>query len=284
MATSSHAANVLRFNRGFSELYHRARPSLDISVLRQLVDVAVGRGAGHPPHSLVVDIGAGTGLSTLPWAPYAARVVGVEPSDDMRAVATTASIPSNVEFVRGTSAATGLPTGCADVVTAAQALHWMPPAPTFAEVARILKPRGGVFVAYDCDWPPLCGAGAEAAYARFIAYAAGEETRLGASPGVVKYGKDGHAGRMEASGLFAHVSDVAVHQAAQGSARDLLDIALSQGGVQATLGAGATMESLGADALLSAAAECFCGDPAGVDVVRPWLYTYRVRIGVMRAP
>ena len=37
---------------------------------------------------------------------------------------------------------------------AVQALHWMEPAPTFGEVARLLRP-GGVFAALDCDWPPV---------------------------------------------------------------------------------------------------------------------------------
>jgi SAM-dependent methyltransferase len=38
------------------------------------------------------------------------------------------------------------------LVTCSQSLHWMEPEPTFAEVARILR-RGGVFAAYDYDWP-----------------------------------------------------------------------------------------------------------------------------------
>ena len=40
----------------------------------------------------------------------------------------------------------------ADIVTCSQSFHWMEPEPTLAEIARILRP-GGVFAAYDYDWP-----------------------------------------------------------------------------------------------------------------------------------
>ena len=60
----------------------------------------------------------------------------------------------------------GLADGSADVVLAVQAMHWMEPAATLAEVARILRP-GGVFATVDADWPPVTGlAAAEAAWVR----------------------------------------------------------------------------------------------------------------------
>ena len=56
----------------------------------------------------------------------------------------------------GFSFATGLPDASADVVIAVQAMHWMEPVSTLAEVARILRP-GGVFASFDADWPPVAG-------------------------------------------------------------------------------------------------------------------------------
>jgi len=44
----------------------------------------------------------------------------------------------------------------------------MEPEPTFAEVVRILR-AGGVFAAFDNDWPPTCNAEAEIAYNDFEA-------------------------------------------------------------------------------------------------------------------
>ena len=86
---------------------------------------------------------------------WADDVIGVEPSEDMLATARATPARGSA-FRRGWSHDTGLPDGCADVVMAVQALHWMEPAPTFGEVARLLRP-GGVFAAIDCDWPPVVG-------------------------------------------------------------------------------------------------------------------------------
>jgi SAM-dependent methyltransferase len=66
------------------------------------------------------------------------------------------------------SAQTGLPASSADIVTCSQSLHWMEPEPTFAEVARILR-SGGLFVAYDYDWPPTVLWEVEQAYHDVIA-------------------------------------------------------------------------------------------------------------------
>ena len=60
---------------------------------------------------------------------------------------------AHIEYREGVAHQTGLPDGCADIVTAAQALHWMEPTATLAEIARILRP-GGLFAAYDYDSPP----------------------------------------------------------------------------------------------------------------------------------
>src|SRR5690606_15398774 len=103
--------------------------------------------------ALVVDVGSGTGLSTRLWAGRADQVIGIEPGDDMRRQAEAQTAAPSVRYQPGYSTATGLPDACADIVTVSQALHWMEPEPTFAEMARILRP-GGVFAAFDCDWPP----------------------------------------------------------------------------------------------------------------------------------
>src|SRR5262245_33160873 len=137
------AANAERFS-GFADLYDRARPTPPTA----LADAVKAYQGGATPR-LVVDVGSGTGLSTRWCATWADRVIGVEPSDDMRRVAEATADP-RVSYRAGWSHATGLDGGIADVVLAAQALHWMDPEPTFAEVARILRP-GGVFVAVDCD-------------------------------------------------------------------------------------------------------------------------------------
>jgi len=146
--TSHFTANVERFS-GFASTYDRYRPTppaVLIDILTQLI--------GITSPEFVVDVGCGTGLSTRIWADRAQRVTGVEPNDDMRREAEAHTSTPAIRYQDGTSTATGLPDACADIVTASQALHWMEPEPTFAEIARILRP-GGVFAAIDCDWPPV---------------------------------------------------------------------------------------------------------------------------------
>src|SRR5215472_5054185 len=96
------AANVERF-MGFADTYAKFRPTMPTVILEILTQLA------HVPRPrLVVDIGSGTGLSTYIWADRAEKVIGVEPSDDMRrqAESQARNIP-NVSFQQGLSSATG---------------------------------------------------------------------------------------------------------------------------------------------------------------------------------
>ena len=152
--------NADRFS-GFADLYDAVRPTPP----QELASV-ITRYAGGDGPALVVDLGCGTGLSTRWAAGWAQQVIGVEPSDDMRVRAAAVTELPNVRYVAGWSNSTDLADGSADIVLAVQALHWMEPASTFTEVARILRP-GGVFAALDCDWPPsVCNAAAEQAWTR----------------------------------------------------------------------------------------------------------------------
>ena len=130
---------------------------------------------------MVVDLGCGTGLSSRWAAGWADRVIGIEPNDDMRAVAIARGTP-DVEYRAGVSHATGLADDSADVVVAVQAMHWMEPTSTHAEVARILRP-GGVFAIVDADWPPVSGVvGAEVAWVDVHQRIRVLEARLAARP------------------------------------------------------------------------------------------------------
>jgi len=137
---------------GDASAYDRTRPTPPPALLDLLTQLS------HTPHpALVVDLGSGTGLSTAIWGERAQQVIGIEPNADMRtqAVRKIEQHPSaaHITYREGVAQHTGLPDGCADIVTCAQALHWMEPTATLAEIARILRP-GGLFAAYDYDWPP----------------------------------------------------------------------------------------------------------------------------------
>jgi SAM-dependent methyltransferase len=149
--------NTDRFS-GFADLYDANRPSPPRALGPLLVSYANVR------RPAVVDLGSGTGLSSRWAAGWAGSVIGIEPNDDMRAIAEQRRT-AGVTYAPGVSHRTGLGDRVADIVLAVQAMHWMEPEPTLAEVARLLRP-GGVFAIADADWPPVAGiARAEQAWA-----------------------------------------------------------------------------------------------------------------------
>ncbi len=259
-------ANIERF-MGFARQYDQYRPSpptIILDILTQLARMARPR--------RVVDIGSGTGLATRLWTDRADQVIGIEPSDDMRHEAESHPLP-NVQYRAGLSTQTGLPDYTADIVTISQALHWMEPTGTFAEIARILRP-GGVFATIDNDWPPTIDAEAEIAYRAFLNSASQIESRRGYSPNVTRWSKDQHLQRMRDSGRFTFTKEIAVHSVEQGNAERLVGIALSQGTVQTVIKNGVTAQEMGLDAFRESVQRILGQEP------RPWYFTYRVRIGI----
>src|SRR5687768_6626315 len=101
------------FERGAAD-YEEGRPGYPAAVVE-----AIGVSAGFD----AVDLGAGTGKFTRLLATAGASVVAVEPVEAMRLVFR--EVLPNVEVVDGTGESIPLPDASADVVTAAQAFHWL---------------------------------------------------------------------------------------------------------------------------------------------------------------
>lgn len=261
------SANVERFT-GFADVYDRHRPKPPELLYKLLTRL---RGVERPGR--VVDIGSGTGLSTFYWHEGADEIIGVEPSADMRfqAIAAAKAMGAyDVRFVAGLSSETGLPDACADLVTCSQSLHWMDPEPTFAEVVRILRP-GGVFAAYDCDWPPTCQWEAEQAFLDVMDRASTLGDATSAYQGVQRWSKSEHLGRMAASGRFRYTREITVHSEDYGNAERLVGLSLSQGSVATLLKRGVAESDIGLDRLRE-----ICDRVLGEEL-QPWLWSYRVR-------
>ena len=133
--------------RGFgsdvtASTYEQNRPSYPPDAIAWLVERF-----GLGPGTTVVDLGAGTGKLTRLLLPTGARVVAVEPLDSMRG-ALRAAVPE-VEALEGTAEAMPLPDGSADAVVVAQAFHWFRPAEALAELARVVRPAGGLSLIWN---------------------------------------------------------------------------------------------------------------------------------------
>src|ERR671922_1260489 len=143
----------------------------------------------------------------------------------MRAVAEPAP---GVEYLEGYANDTGLSAAEADIVTASQSLHWMEPEPTFAEAARILRP-GGVFTAYDYDWPPLVDPEVDEAFVAYQERRADLRARRGIQRGADRWPKHQHLERMRASGHFRLCREIVLHSVEEGNAERLVGFAHSIG-------------------------------------------------------
>jgi SAM-dependent methyltransferase len=113
-----------------------------------------------PRQPLVVDLGAGTGRAALAMAGLGWRVTAVEPGrpmlDLLRARATDEGLL--ISTVQAEAEQTGLDPASADLVTAAQAFHWFDQERALTEMARILKPSGGIALFWnvrDTDRSPF---------------------------------------------------------------------------------------------------------------------------------
>jgi SAM-dependent methyltransferase len=263
-----YSGNIERFS-GFADLYDKYRPdppAILASILTRLADTAFP--------DLVVDLGSGTGLSTRYWAGKAKMAIGIEPTADMRLLAIALTQAGNIDYREGYSHQTGLPEACAQIVTCAQSLHWMEPLSTFAEVTRILQ-NGGVFAAFDYDWPPTTGKWeADHAFQEFMM----RSNEVGGSQNsiqeVKRWEKSRHLDRMHESGYFRHTKEIVVHHVDLGNAERLVGLALSQGGVMSQLKQGISEAELGVDKLRGTARKILGAGQS------EWVWSSRVRIGI----
>ena len=125
---------------GWADEYERFRPGYP----RELFD-HIATAFDLPPRPAAVDLGAGTGKVSRAMAALGWHVTAVEPGprmiEELRRAAAAEGV--EVEPIVGTAEDTGLGDARFDVATAGEAWHWFDGPRALAEVARIVRPRGG---------------------------------------------------------------------------------------------------------------------------------------------
>jgi SAM-dependent methyltransferase len=125
--------------------YHRVRPAYSRPLLDAAQEALELDAGAH-----VLDLGAGTGRLTEELGRRFAEVVAVEPDERMRALHGTA--------LAGSAEAIPLDDQSVDAVFVGEAFHWFDPASAIGELARVLRPRGGLAIFWTHWWetePPL---------------------------------------------------------------------------------------------------------------------------------
>jgi ubiquinone/menaquinone biosynthesis C-methylase UbiE len=138
------------FGRAAAE-YDRVRPEYPPGA----IDLAAAR-LGLGSESDVLDLAAGTGKLTRPLTERFARVTAVEPDPEMLAVLR--QVTGCYLALEGRAEAIPLPDDSVDAVFVGQAFHWFATAAALGEIARVLRPRGGLALIWNEWWatePPV---------------------------------------------------------------------------------------------------------------------------------
>lgn len=129
-----------------AEAYERGRPEYPPAVVG-----AIAAELQIPPDAPVLDLAAGTGKLTRALLGAGLDVLAIEPQASLREILITGV---GAERVRdGLAEAIPLPEEAVAAVTVADAFHWFRPAEALAEIARVLRPGGGLAVlSTSPDW------------------------------------------------------------------------------------------------------------------------------------
>ncbi|CAG5124463.1 unnamed protein product [Candidula unifasciata] len=139
---SKYSTETLFTDSQQADCYAKFRPQYTDQVFQRIIDFCK---TGCSDFDLAVDVGCGSGQSTVPLARYFRKVIGVDVSEQQILNAPT-NIP-NVTFKVSSAEDLGfVKAASTDLVTIAQAFHWVNEDKFFADVSRILKPGGSLVV------------------------------------------------------------------------------------------------------------------------------------------
>ena len=144
----------------------------------ELIDRVVGE-LELGPDRTVLDLAAGTGKLTRALVPRFSHVIAVEPDDAMRDVLE--EVVPGAEALAGHAEAIPLEADSVDAVFTAEAFHWFAGPRTVAEIARVLRPGGGLAIFWNVEFGE-----AEPAMGDAVEAALDEAFARGGAPGLPK--------------------------------------------------------------------------------------------------
>jgi SAM-dependent methyltransferase len=143
-----------------AELYDAARPSYPAELVDDVLAYTRGRSGRQVDPIDALEVGAGTGKATELFAARGLKIVAVEPSEAMAAVASRRAATASVTVRVTDFESAALTAHAFDLVYCAQAWHWVDPERRFGLARQALR-DGGALAAFwnraDWDRCPLTG-------------------------------------------------------------------------------------------------------------------------------
>ncbi|MGI8795123.1 MAG: class I SAM-dependent methyltransferase [Acidimicrobiia bacterium] len=130
-----------------AERYDRARPTYPTELVGDVAEIL-----GLPERARVLEVGTGTGKATVLWAGAGYEVLGLEPSEEMAAIARRKFAGRGTVTIETTGLEVWeVEPEAFDLVTAAQAWHWVDREIGFPKAHDALRPGGGVALFWNWE-------------------------------------------------------------------------------------------------------------------------------------
>jgi len=133
----NYSSTVLEGRTSCAENYHKGRPSYPKEAFTHLRNIL-----GIRKEKTVIDLAAGTGKLTECLLETKAHIIAVEPMEEMREVFR--SLFPHIDLLDGKAESIPLQEASADTVLVGTAFHWFEGTKALAEIARVLKSKGGL--------------------------------------------------------------------------------------------------------------------------------------------
>jgi trans-aconitate methyltransferase len=124
--------------------YLAGRPEYAPRLIRRVAGLC-----GLRPSHRVMDLGCGPGPLAVALAPFAARIVAIDPEPEMLRAARARPVPANIEWVRAAAEDLGPAFGRFHLVAIGRAFHWMDRADTLRRLDPMIEPGGAIALFQD---------------------------------------------------------------------------------------------------------------------------------------